>query len=253
LIVLDEHCLEGSTDGDKDKLDSLPHNGHVPIAMILAGPGEQGKQRGLELGAKECAVPPFAPEAFASRMRELAKSSNCELAPELGVHHVLVVDEDVDQLCVMGTALHMRGGFEVALADGCEDARVRMQEIQVGALIAPLSELDRPQEDEFCLGNTGICTNEHAVIVTIEEGDESDVEALLSAGVKGVIRKPFDLATLAGEVERILGVPTRRPCDCGRFVKEVQRVSERRRQTLAPARKKEPRKERRRPSDGWIG
>ncbi len=119
---------------------------------------------------------------------------------------VLVIDDEEDMRMVAAMSLGELGGMEVleasSAADGVNRARTEKPDVILLDLVMPEADgeaaLRALQEDPATRGIP--------VIFLTGSGMAEEAERLRHGGARGVIYKPFDPLTLAGEVERILAV-----------------------------------------------
>jgi len=103
-------------------LRTAPAASKIPILLLASG--DQAIKRGMELGADDYAVKPVSLLPFVARVRRLLTHGEQASAPAR--YTVLIVDHELSQLLVAGTALHRRAGARVLLARTLEDGLARL-------------------------------------------------------------------------------------------------------------------------------
>lgn len=129
-------------------------------------------------------------------------------APDLAlqwrpVPAALLIDDDPDIRTVGRLALERVGGFEVALASSGAEALRALAGARFDVI---LLDAMMPGESGLALLARVRARVEVPVIFLTARVQQRDVEEYRAAGAAGVIAKPFDPMTLAGEVRRLAGL-----------------------------------------------
>lgn len=117
---------------------------------------------------------------------------------------VLLVDDDGDIRMIAAIALRQVGKWEVSTASSGAEALQKLAEMTPDVVIL---DLMMPGLDG--LGTLAAMRQEPAlasvpVIFLTAKVRQNEVERYLAAGAVGVVQKPFDPMTLAGEITHIL-------------------------------------------------
>ena len=119
-------------------------------------------------------------------------------------HTILVVDDEQDNLEVFSAALEMLHDAKVVTALGGEEA-LKILDQSHFTIIA--TDLSMPKMDGYALLHQ-FRLHPHAVgipiIAVTAHTMKGDRENILSAGFDGYISKPFEIATLADEIDLCL-------------------------------------------------
>lgn len=117
---------------------------------------------------------------------------------------VLYVDDEPDIRTVVGLCLKLNDAFEVReCASGAEALQIaRDWRPDVILLDVMMPEMDGPMTRQALRDDPA--TTDIPVVFVTARTQPSEVERLLELGVTGVIAKPFDPMTLAGQVNRLM-------------------------------------------------
>ena len=208
LIAIDEDLPSRGGFAILKELRNQPKNNRTPIVMLIEGGSEEEVARSLDLGANDYMVKPFSPFTFIERMRRLLARGTSLRASSDARCQLLIVDSDVKMLILAASVLHQRGGFEVYLAKGADDACSRFEDLCPDAVIVALDMpgkqaarvLDRTSDPSLRKINVIVATQD-----TDASGPYEDA-VTVPEHVKGTITKPYNPAELAKQVESILGL-----------------------------------------------
>jgi len=138
LIVLDDETPGDGAFRVLQAIRAMPRYNRVPVVMLVTG--EASIVRALELGANDYAIKPFPASAFIARVRRILRHG--QKARESAQLTVLIVDHEIPQLLVSGTALHQQGGCRVLLAKGARDGLRRLTDVMPDVLILDMNMPD---------------------------------------------------------------------------------------------------------------
>lgn len=205
LLLIDESPLSGSGFDLLQRARELPRYNRVPVVMLLAENSEESVVRSLELGANDYLIRPFSPFTLMTRMRRLL-SRGARLRADDKLLTILLIDDDPGTLMILGSALHRHGAFRVILAKGAETGWQRLLHDQPDATLIAyrLAKISGEQLVERIAGSPD--TRGISVILAVDHKDEEDAARLLTRGVKGLLRKPFEPRGLAAETLSLLGM-----------------------------------------------
>lgn len=121
------------------------------------------------------------------------------------IEEILLVDDEADIRQVARFALTHLGGWSVREAGGGQEAlrAIRERRPDVVLLDVMMPGMDGVQT----LGALRVdpqLAGVPVLFMTARVGRE-DLDSYLQAGAQGVIRKPFDPLSLAGEIQRLVG------------------------------------------------
>jgi CheY-like chemotaxis protein len=117
---------------------------------------------------------------------------------------VLIVDDDEDIRLVSELAIRRIGKWEAVVAATGEEAldRARAEQPDVILLDVMMPSLNGPAT--LALLREEPATSSIPVIFLTAKVQKHEVERYMALGATGVIRKPFDVMTLADEIRRIV-------------------------------------------------
>lgn len=120
----------------------------------------------------------------------------------------LVIDDEEDMRLVVAMSLGELGGMEVIEAPGAAEGVRRAREETPDVILLDLVMPGIDGEAALRALQDDPATRAIPVILLTGAGMAGDAGRLRSDGALGVIHKPFDPLTLAGEVARLLGRPS---------------------------------------------
>lgn len=224
LIVLDDELPDEGAFRILQALRAQARFNRTPIVMLVTG--EAGIVRALELGANDYAIKPFPTAAFIARVRRtLRHGAKDREQPETTV---LIIDHEVPQLLVAGSALHQQGGCKVLLARGARDGLRRLTDVLPDVLILDLHLPDFPGSQFLKM----IPLLPRLRKMTIIAGaDNARAASLFTSDVftiKGRVTRPYKPGTFLKEIRPLLSLPAARPdetpVDPEAIEAEIQRV-----------------------------
>jgi CheY-like chemotaxis protein len=117
---------------------------------------------------------------------------------------VLIVDDDEDIRLVSEIAIRRIGKWDAVVAATGEEAldRARAEQPDVILLDVMMPSLNGPAT--LALLREEPATSSIPVIFLTAKVQKHEVERYMALGATGVIRKPFDVMTLADEIRRIV-------------------------------------------------
>jgi DNA-binding response OmpR family regulator len=175
------------------QLRDMPSYARTPILMLTSMGSEQDIVRGLELGANDYIVKPFAPVELVARVNRHLRR----------FRRVLLVDDD-PMIILSARAALRAGGFEVETAESAEAALALIDQDPPDAVISDVSlaGLDGPALVARLRADPR--TRDLQVVFLTANAREFGPEQARALGVRGVIPKPFDPQMLADYVRRLL-------------------------------------------------
>lgn len=114
---------------------------------------------------------------------------------------VLVVDDTPDNLTVVKTALQFQGA-QVRTATNGEDGLEMLKTFRPTVILMDIRMPRMNGWEMLKAVRENPDMNDLPVIAITAYAMDSDREAVMAAGFDGYISKPFDLFTIAGEIER---------------------------------------------------
>jgi two-component system, OmpR family, response regulator len=116
---------------------------------------------------------------------------------------ILCIDDDPDILQIVELTLKALGGFEVSTHPGGAEAIAAAASCRPDLILLDvmMPELDGPAVLELL--HSEAATQSIPVAFMTARVEAADVEEYLASGCAGVIAKPFNPATLAGEVRAL--------------------------------------------------
>lgn len=183
-----------------ERARALPGRRDLRAIMLVAG--EAGIMRALELGANDYAIKPPDVASFVSRVRRMLAGG--ESSPVRTT--VLVVDHEIPQLLVAGTALARHYGCRVVLAHGPADALQRLASVIPDYLILDLEMPGMTGQDLLAklAGRKGIAVVPAAAANSRPAELESDTHRILER-----LTRPYKPDTLIREFARITNCPVK--------------------------------------------
>ena len=123
--------------------------------------------------------------------------------------HVLIIDDESDIRDVAQMGLELIGGWHVATAPSgvAGMAQASADRPDVILLDVMMPEVDGPETLRMLQGDPA--TAAVPVVFLTARSQVADVEWLTGLGASGVIAKPFDPVTLADDLTKVLGWPSR--------------------------------------------
>jgi CheY-like chemotaxis protein len=123
--------------------------------------------------------------------------------------HVLIIDDESDIRDVAQMGLELIGGWHVATAPSgvAGMAQASADRPDVILLDVMMPEVDGPETLRLLRGDP--TTAAVPVVFLTARSQVADIEWLKGLGASGVIAKPFDPVTLADDLTKVLGWPTR--------------------------------------------
>jgi CheY-like chemotaxis protein len=120
---------------------------------------------------------------------------------DFSAHHILIIDDEPDNLEVFKAALEMLHGSTVTTASSGEQALTLLTTSHPTVIVTDLS---MPKMDGYTLLHLLRERTESAtcpIIAITAHAMKGDRERILESGFDGYISKPFDIGTLGDELE----------------------------------------------------
>ncbi len=202
LVVLDDETPGDGAFKILQTVRALPRYNRVPVVMLVTG--EASIVRALELGANDYAIKPFPAAAFITRVRRILRHG--AKARESAQLTVLIVDHEIPQLLVAGTALHQQGGCRVLLAKGARDGLRRLTDVMPDVLVLDMHMPDFTGTDFLKM----IPLLPKLRKMEIVQASESPRFAGLSSDVfkiRGRVTRPYKPGTFIQEIRQLITLP----------------------------------------------
>jgi DNA-binding response OmpR family regulator len=224
MVVLDDETPDDGAFRILQVLRAQPRYNRVPIVMLVSG--EATIVRALELGANDYAIKPFKASAFIMRVRRILRhgaKSNEGKQPL-----VLIVDHEVPQLLVAGTALHQQGGCRILLAKGARDGLRRLTDALPDVLVLDMHMPDFSGNDFMKMIPLLPKLRKMEIIAA---ADTALTAAKLTSEVfqiRGRVTRPFMPGTFLEEIRQLIRLPPpesgSEPVDAEPIETEIQRI-----------------------------
>jgi diguanylate cyclase (GGDEF)-like protein len=200
LLIVDCDLAGEGGFGILERTQGLFHaNRPRTIALVS---NEAAIVRALDLGANDYAVKPLAIAAFMSRVRRALWHEHTRGGNALTV---MIVDHEVSQLVVAGTALYQRCGCRILLARNMADAVQRMSETMPDYLIL---DMDMPNATPKAMREQLPPLNGTEIVPAAGPGwDAATVRDVFT--FRGRVTRPYKPVTLVEEFQRIASLEGR--------------------------------------------
>lgn len=224
MVVLDDETPDDGAFRILQALRAQVRYNRVPIVMLVSS--EANIVRALELGANDYAIKPFMASGFIMRVRRIlrhgAKSNDGDQPL------VLVVDHEVPQLLVAGTALHQQGGCRILLAKGARDGLRRLTDALPDVLVLDMHMPDFSGSDFIKMIPL---LPKLRKLEIIPAADSPLTTAKLTSDVfriRGRVTRPFKPGTFLEEIRPLIRLPppgsVSEPVDPEPMEMEIQRI-----------------------------
>lgn len=120
---------------------------------------------------------------------------------DLSQHHILVVDDEPDNLEVFKETLELVFNSEVRVARGCDEAILVLETFHPTMIVTDLS---MPKADGYVLLHRLRDRSDTAqlpIVALTAHAMSGDRERILAAGFDGYISKPFNVSTLKDDLK----------------------------------------------------
>lgn len=203
LIVLDDDTPKDGAFRILQAVRAMPRYNRVPVVMLVTG--EASIVRALELGANDYAIKPFPAASFIARVRRILRHG--AKARESTQMTILIVDHEIPQLLVAGTALHQQGGCRVLLAKGARDGLRRLTDVMPDLLILDMNMPEFAGTDFLKM----IPLLPKLRKMEIIQASDTPRAAILSSDVfkvSGRVSRPYRPGTFIQEIRQLVTLPT---------------------------------------------
>lgn len=225
LVVLGEQLGASSGLDLLERLRSLPQFNRTPVIILTSR--EETAIKALELGANDYLVKPFVPQSFTSHLRRIMVHGIKERRLQKALD-VLVIDDEVAALVIAGTTLGRMAGFSVRLAFGARDGLARLAGENAAVVVINTAPRDMTVNEFLEKGRAANAFGRNpAILVSATEKQRLQALALLPAGVKAILTKPFTPTGLVKEFTALLPQPPGPPApppDNSLLNTEIRRV-----------------------------
>ena len=202
LVVLDDEMPDDGAFKVLQAIRAQPKFNRVAVVMLVGG--EASIVRALQLGANDYAVKPFPPSAFLARVRRILRHG--AKAPDRAQLTVLVVDHDVPQLLIAGTALHQKG-CRVLLAKGARDGLRRLAEALPDVLVLDLDMPGFTGNDFLKMIPLLPKLRKLAVVGASEAAQDPASLSSKVFSIRGHVTRPYKPGTFLEQMRPLLGLP----------------------------------------------
>jgi PleD family two-component response regulator len=135
LLIMDGNLPEAEGQAIREEIRGLPNQRQLLTMMIVGD--DSGIERSLKLGVHDYAIKPLSvPRVRSQILRLLWQREESRSHARMTV---MVVDHEVPQLLISGTALHQLGECQVLLARGPQDAIRRLLHTQPHYLVLDMT------------------------------------------------------------------------------------------------------------------
>ncbi len=199
LVILDGDLPGGEGFALLGEARTLAATARVPVIVLVSS--EADMVRALEGGANDYIVKPFQPMALLASVRRVLSRGIFS-----AVTTILVVDDDLPELILVGTALHKAGGFKVLMQRSGQGALRRMLELHPQAVIWRwnLPELGGGELLKTLSNTVGF--EKLGVLFLADARQTGMIPVSDDPRVKGVVTYPVDVLSLAARVRTLLKV-----------------------------------------------
>ena len=184
--------------------------------------------KALENGVNSCVRKPLSPLDLMAGVRKLLFDVRSIEPVQRTKQRLLIVEADTNNLVLAGNALQRRTAFQTYLARGTADGCRRFRDLEPEVVLVDIALRDEQDKPfiEILKEMTDFETT--SIILTAAEQAVEDAEGYIEAGVRGVLKKPYNLLSLSSEIDQILHMPAEEPSPAQRstdhFHEEIQRI-----------------------------
>lgn len=119
----------------------------------------------------------------------------------------LIIDDDEDIRRIAEVALGDLGGFDVVVATTGAEGLERARRGAPDVILLDLTLPDRDGGEVLRDLQADAATRAAPVLLLTARDDEAEIRALLGAGARGIIPKPFHAPSLASTVRELMASP----------------------------------------------
>ena len=229
LLILDDVLGGRATTELLD--EACVGNGQLPQPLILLVPRDADEElmaKALENGVNSCVRKPLSPLDLMAGVRKLLFDVRSIEPVQRTKQRLLIVEADTNNLVLAGNALQRRTAFQTYLARGTADGCRRFRDLEPEVVLVDIALRDEQDKPfiEILKEMTDFETT--SIILTAAEQAVEDAEGYIEAGVRGVLKKPYNLLSLSSEIDQILHMPAEEPSPAQRstdhFHEEIQRI-----------------------------
>jgi len=229
LLILDDVVGGRATTELLD--EACVGNGQLPQPLILLVARDADEEliaKALEKGINACVRKPLSPLDLMAGVRKLLFDVRSIEPAKRTTLRLLIVEAATNNLVLAGNALQRRTAFRIYLARGTADGCRRLRDLGPQVVLVDFALRDEQGKPfvEALKEMTDFKTT--AIILTAEEQAVENAEDYIEAGVRGVIKKPYNLLSLSSEIDQILNLPAEEPPAAPRatdhFHEEIQRI-----------------------------
>lgn len=203
---------------------ALPDDKRLRTLMIVSN--ESNTERALDLGAHDFAVKPFSVPRILSQVRRLLWQRE-----ESRTHArmtIMVVDHEIPQLLIAGTALHQLGECRVLLAHGIQDAIHRLAQSHPNYMIVDMN-MPGVSGEEFINALPNQDWLKDIEIITASTQTATQARPKTSRKIAGAISRPYQPVKFIKEIRGLITMLqddslTLPPVDSAPLEAEVRRI-----------------------------
>lgn len=201
LVIIDEDLENGGGFRLLKGMRAIPNYNRTPVIMLIST--EDHMVQALEFGASDYMVKPFKPLDLLACIRRVLSRG---ILNSGALTTVLVVDSDLPDLLMAGTALQKAGGFKVMMDRDGRNALRRLLELHPQIVIWnwAMPELGGADLIKALANSSGY--EKTAIIFLADPKDAEQVKKINDRRIKGIIPRPVEVLRLAANVWKMLNL-----------------------------------------------
>lgn len=181
---------------------TIPRQSRTPILLLTAN--AETAARAPELGANDHVAKPFDLLSLMKTSRRLLTRGISDDRTGEGPESLLIISNDLHSLIILGTALQKQTGFAVLLARGGQDGVNQLGKRRPAATLIDLKP--RSRDWTQVMEALVVLRPAPAIVVAVDAEDYQMVRGVKSPQIKGILTKPLQPLSLAGQVQDASGI-----------------------------------------------